>query len=225
VEPPEFVRRLAPDPTLARRAAFALFVLAYLEASGLAPGGERYDRRVENAAAVNSHLFAPFVGNTAPLAELDPSAAEDLSRWARAQHLEREEPQVAYELGLLALGVALPPVLVRSLRDLELKPQSRVVELPDGAGYPTVFLGTMHTHWHAAENCTLLVTSTDARQLAAWALLLLTRRLEPRAGAIVALAPGAVPAAPAQADFALLYNTPPDLDPHTLVRAARFVVV
>lgn len=224
MEPPEFVRRLAPDPTLARRAAFALFVLTYLDAAGLASGGEDYAARVAAAAAVNPHLFAPFSSAPEQLDVVDRSAATDLTRWASAQRLEREEPQVAYEVGLLALGIALPPVLVRSLRELELSPVTRVAELPDGAGYPTVFLDTLHPHWPAGERCTLLVTSSDARQLAGWSLLLLTRRLEPRDGAIVVIEPQRA-LAPVVADVGLLYNTPPDLDPRSLVHAPRFVVV
>jgi hypothetical protein len=218
VEPPEFVRRLSVDPVEARRGAFALFVLTYLAAVSLAPGEGPYGERVRVAAAVNPFLFTP-------LGDLDATAAEDLVRWSAAQHLEREEPQVAYELGLLALGVELPPIMVRSLRELELTPTTRVTELPDGAGYPTVFLSTLHPHWPAGDNCTLLVTSTDARILAAWALLLLTKRLEPRAGAIVILDPTQTVAAPLQSDIALLYNTPTNLDPRSLVEAPRIVVV
>jgi len=100
-----------------------------------------------------------------------------------------------------------------------------VTELPDGAGYPTVFLSTLHPHWLAGDNCTLLVTSTDTRLLAAWALLLLTKRLEPRAGAIVALDPTRAIGAPLESDIALLYNTPSNLDPRRLVNSPRFVVV
>ena len=217
--------RLVADPVLARRAAFALFVLTYLESVGLDTPGERYAERVSAAAAVNPYLFAPFVESAAPLEWLDPRAATDLTRWARAQRLEREEPQVAYELGLLALGVALPPVLVGTLRQLELRPETRVVELPDGAGYPTIFLSTLHPHWPAAERSTLLVTSSDARQLAGWALLLLTRRLEPRPGAILTVTADRLPSTRTQAEIGLLYNTASDLDPRSLVEAERFVVV
>ena len=219
------MQRLAPDPVVARRGAFALFVLTYLEQVGLAPSGERYGERVAAASAVNAHLFAPFIESPETLDALDGRAALDLTRWAHAQRLDREEPQVAYELGLLALGVTLPPVLVGALRQLTLTESTRVVELPDGAGYPTVFLQTLHPHWPAGSNAPSLVTSTDARQLAAWAHLLLTRRLAPRAGAIV-LRPADTPPHPLiEAELALLYNTPSDVDPRALVRAARFLVV
>ena len=159
------------------------------------------------------------------LNHVDQRAALDLTRWAVAQRLDREEPQVAYELGLLALGVTLPPVLVGSLRQLHLEPDTRVVELPDGAGYPTVFLQTLHPQWRAAERSAHLVTSIDARQLAAWAHLLLTRRLAPRPGAIVHVPEGYLPGSALEAEVALLYNTPPHLDPRRLVRAQRYVVV
>jgi len=228
VEPPEFVRRLAPDVTLARQAAFALFALTYLDQTGLAEPAGTIVERVDRAALINPHLFAPFAreaGNAEALAKVDADAANDLIGWSRAQRLDREEPQVAYELGLLALGAALPPVLVGSLRQLDLTPDTRVAELPDGAGYPTIFLATLHPHWHAAEQITLFVTSTDARQLAAWALLVLTRTLALRDGAIVDVAARAAPEGRSEFDIALLYNTPAGLDPQTLVRAARFVVI
>ena len=219
------MQRLAPDATLARRGAFALFVLAYLEQVGLVDGGERYDERVAAVATTNPNLFVPFSASTEPLRTLDGRAAADLTGWARAQRLDREEPQVAYELGLLALGVALPPVLVGSLRQLTLTQSTRVAELPDGAGYPTVFLQSLHPHWPAATHATMLVASSDARQLAAWAHLLLTRRLAPREGAIVVLPQTGSPSQPIEAEIGLLYNTPPAIEPSVFVRAARFVVV
>ncbi len=190
VEPPEFVRRLNPEPLLARQAAFALFVLAHLQQTGVRPGVPEpagLPDVVEEVLAQNSHLLA-FFGNAArrqSLADLNAVAARDLVGWARAQRLEREEPQVAYELGLLALGIELPPVLVRSLRDLKVGPRTTVAEAPDGAGYPTVFLSGMHPEWPAAERARLFVQSTDARQLAGWAMLLLNRGLAPPDGSIV----------------------------------------
>src|SRR5688500_15357441 len=118
MEPPEFVQRLAPDPTDARRAAFALFALTFLEQIGLQAAAEDYAARLAAAASLNPHLFAGT--EPAQLAQVDQRAALDLTRWAAAQRLDREEPQVAYELGLLALGVTLPPVLVGTLRQLDL---------------------------------------------------------------------------------------------------------
>ena len=50
VEPPEFVRRLAPDPALARQSAFALFVLTYLEAASLSSGTLPLRDRIEAVA-------------------------------------------------------------------------------------------------------------------------------------------------------------------------------
>jgi len=100
---------------------------------------------------------------------------------------------VAYELGLLALGVQLPPVLVRGLRELRFSAEATVAELPDGSGYPTIFLATLHANWRAAHRATLFASSVDGRQLAAWAMLLLTRRLTPPAGAIVPVPPDTPP--------------------------------
>jgi len=238
VEPPEFVRRLNPEPLLARQAAFTLFVLAHLQQTGVLPAvPDPVDLPdvVEGICAQNLHLLA-FFGDAArrqSLAELDAVAARDLVGWARAQRLEREEPQIAYELGLLALGIELPPVLVRSLRDLEVEPQTTVAEAPDGAGYPTVFLSGMRPEWPAAERARLFVQSTDARQLAGWAMLLLNRSLAPPAGGIVVV--GDVNDAPeglldqTEYDVALFYNPAPWIGsweryPQVL-RARQYVVV
>ncbi|HEU5316819.1 MAG TPA: hypothetical protein VFX49_11965 [Chloroflexota bacterium] len=227
IEPPEFVRRLAPEPELARNAAFALFTLAYLDAVGLAPApsGAPLRERVDGVRGTNEHLLASF-GDGAlrdGLASVDPGAARDLEGWARAQRLEREEAQVAYELGVLALGAALPPVLVRGLRELTLAPDTTVAELPNGAGYPTVFLASLHPQWEAAACATLYVTSIDARQLAAWAMLLLTRRLE--TPAVVTVDDAGRFAGGTEYDLAVSYNPPAGLDVGRLVRAARLVVV
>jgi hypothetical protein len=223
VEPPEFVQRLTPDPTVARRAAFGLFVLTFLEQIGLQDGTGDLAERLSRAAHLNRHLFGDLEAEQ--LGHVDGRAALDLTRWAAAQRLDREEPQVAYELGLLALGVTLPPVLVGELRQLRLEADTRVIELPDGAGYPTVFLHTLHPHWRAGERATHLVTSIDAQQLAAWAHLLLTRRLAPRAGAIEHVPAAPLPEAPHRADVALIYNSPAGLDARRLVEAGRYVVV
>jgi hypothetical protein len=226
-EPPEFVRRLAPDPLVARCAAFALFALSYFDSAGLMPNTSKLPLRdrIDVVRGANEHLLASF-DETAlrdALTSVEPGAARDLEGWARAQRLEREDAQVAYELGVLALGVMLPPILVRELRELRLMSDTRVAELPNGAGYPTVFLASLHPEWDAATRAALYVTSTDARQLAAWAMVLLSRRLDAR-GPVV-LNPGSVPADPPEYDVAVSYNPPPGEDVRRLVRAARLVVV
>lgn len=237
MESPEFVGRLSPEPGLARRAAFALFTLAYLTGTGTldaVPVPDALPQVVAGLGRENPHLFAAFdrPARREALAGIDAGAARDLVGWARAQRLDREPAQIAYELGVLALGVTLPPVLVRSLRLLDLTPGTMVAELPDAAGYPTVFLSTLHPHWPAATNARLLVYGEDARQLAAWALLLLTRRLAPPPGAIMHL-----PEAPevpltagggAAFDVAVSYNpvawAAPEHAPDVLT-AGRLVVV
>jgi hypothetical protein len=241
------VGRLHPDRELARHAAFAIFVRVYLEQAGLldprlirhgadqsgspAPPAELPSLMGEIASR-NPHLVAYFASRErrAALASLDPTAAAELAGWVRAQRVEREEPQVAYELGMLALGVELPAILVRALRQVELRADSLVAEVPDGSGYPTIFLSSLRPHWQAEGHVRLFVEGVDAEQLAAWALLLLTARLEPPAGAITrvtdgnhgALRDGAV-------DVAVVYNPVPWLaDPHRVereVRARRIVWV
>jgi hypothetical protein len=225
VEPPEFVRRLAShDAQLARYASFALVVQVYLEQMGLVPRRfvpeesrapvalppvDRLPEAVGHIVARNPHLLVVFAdaGRRDALASLDQVAVRDLIGWVRGQHLDREEAQVAYELGLLALGAVVPSVYVRALRRVELHSESRVVELPDGAGYPTVFLSTLHPHWSAAGRTRFLVHAAEAEQLAAWALLLLSKDLVAPTDAIRRIpAEPQLPLDPLSYDVALIYN-------------------
>jgi hypothetical protein len=147
---------------------------------------------------------------SAALTTLDSDAVRELVGWAAAQHVEREEPQIAYELGMLALGVELPGILVGALRDLELRHETTVAELPDGSGYPTVFLATLHPQWPAAERARCFVSSVDAEQLAAWAFVVLGRLRTPPPGAVVRVAPETPrPFQDSPYGVALLYNTVP----------------
>ena len=174
------VGRLSVDGELARHAAFALFVRVYLEHSGLitrlvldapARAGRITGGLPDAIAAIqeqNPHLVSYFADpqRRDALASLDEGATQELLGWLRAQHVEQEEPQIAYELGMLALGVELPPILVRGLREAQVEPDTRVVELPDGSGYAAVFLSTLHPAWRGAGHLTLFVESVDAEQLA-----------------------------------------------------------
>jgi hypothetical protein len=210
------VGRLHPDPEIARQAAFALFAIVYLEAVALLPAGtlapealDRLPNVIHGIGAQNPHLQRFFGGgqHDASLGALDRAAARELIGWAAAQHVEREEPQIAYELGMLALGVALPPILVGALREIALVPESTVVELPDGSGYPTIFLATQHPEWPAAQRARLFVEGVDAEQLAGWAMLLLSRSLAPRPGSVVRVSAGDRGAfQDSPADVALIYN-------------------
>ncbi len=139
------VGRLSPDRELARTAAFALFVRVYLQQVGLLP--ERLSpattpdllpAAIAEVASANPHAVAPFVsrGRREALAGLDGVAVRELLGWLLAQRVHQEEPQVAYELGMLALSVELPPIVVRGLREAEVHPHSRVAELPDGGDTP-----------------------------------------------------------------------------------------
>ncbi len=196
---------------------------------------------IDEVLAANPHLIAFFGApeRRQALTALEANAARELIAWAAAQHVEREEPQIAYELGMLALGVELPGILVGALRDVDLRPDSTVAELPDGSGYPTVFLATLHPRWAAPSHARLFVSGVDAEQLAAWAFVVLSRRLEPPAGRIVRVAPherASLQDSPY--DVALVYNpvswlgsaadlaTPvPQSEPSAPVRAKQVVVL
>jgi hypothetical protein len=218
------VGRLSADGELARHAAFALFVRVYLEHTGLiarrvldAPGGSGpiaagLPNAIASIVGQNAHLVAYFAdpARRAALAALDERATQELLGWLRVQHVEREEPQIAYELGMLALGVELPPILVRGLRNAHVEPDSCVVELPDGSGYAAIFLSTLHPTWRAAERTRLFVEGVDAEQLAAWAMLLLSRQIAPPHGSIQRVTRGArQPLDGVACDLALVYNPVP----------------
>jgi hypothetical protein len=111
---------------------------------------------------------------------------------------------------MLALGVELPGILVGSLRELTLEARSTVAELPDGSGYPTVFLATLHPQWAAAECARLFVDGIDAEQLAGWAMLLLSKSLVPPPNGIVRVsAESHATFRESRYDVALVYNPVP----------------
>ena len=171
----------------------------------------------------NPHVVAPFVSpdRREALAGLDGEAVQELLGWLLAQRVHQEEPQVAYELGMLALSVELPPILVRGLREAEVHPHSRVAELPDGGGYAAVFLSTLHPQWQAAGSLRLFVSGGDAELLAGWAMLLLSRALAPPPGSIVKVKEGGVtPLSSERFDLALVYNPAPWLASPAAVREA-----
>lgn len=218
------VGRLSPDRELARHAGFALFVLVHLERRGLLPrqltAGQRDASRwlpllpdaVRMVNGQNPHLLADFAAEERidALSGLDPGAAAELVGWLEGQRLEQEEPQIAYELGMLALGVELPSILVRGLREAPISPHTDTVELPDGSGYPTIFLSTLHPQWRAAERATLCVEGTDATQLAGWAMLLLSGQLAPPPNSIRrVVAADRTALHEREYDLALAYNVAP----------------
>ena len=102
---------------------------------------------------------------------IDERACGDFITWVRSQHLEQEAPLVAYELGVLALGVELPGVMLRSLREVHLDAETTVCETPDGGGYATAFLSSMHPHW--GKHAVLCASTDDGERLSTWALVLL----------------------------------------------------
>jgi hypothetical protein len=234
------VGRLSPDRDLARNAAFALFVRVYLEQVELlprrllapAPAMASLPDAIADVLEGNPHVCAFFAdpGRRQGLSGLDEPAVRELLGWLQAQRVQDEEPQIAYELGLLALGAELPAIMVRGLRQATVGPESLVAELPDGAGYPTVFLATLHPDWRAATGARLFVSGGDAEQLAGWAMLLLTRTLRLAPGSIVKVAAGAaLPLSDERFDLALHYNPVPWLaapqDYTRALRAAAVVVV
>jgi hypothetical protein len=234
------VGRLSPDRELARNAAFALFVRVYLEQVALlprrllatAPTLASLPDAIAEVLDGNPHVCAFFAdpGRRQGLAGLDQPAVRELLGWLQAQRVEQEEPQVAYELGLLALGAELPAIMVRGLRQATVGRQSRVAELPDGAGYAIVFLATLHPTWQAATGARLFVSGGDAEQLAGWAMLLLSRTLRLPSGSIVKVgAADALPFSDERFDLVLQYNPVPWLiapqDYTRALRAAALIVV
>lgn len=186
---PEFIARLHPEPGTARRLAFAIMCGVVAEAHGWIPGHlknqtgpEMQPSRFGDALAltletVALHATALVRGDILDAISvpkrhaIDEQACGDYITWVRAQHLEQEAPLVAYELGVLALGMELPGVLLRSLREVSLDADTTVCETPDGGGYATAFLSSMHPHW--GKHAVLCASSDDGERLSLWALVLL----------------------------------------------------
>jgi hypothetical protein len=208
---PRITNGLSPaGPSAAQPGAAAAGPSAAQPGAAAAGAGRRETVRALQES--NSCLLPEFAApaRRALLDDLDPTASMEWTGWVRAQRLEREPALVAYELGVLTLGVELPPVLVRSLRDAPVAPASRVVELPGGAGYAAALLAALHPRWNPAGHLTLLVGEGEAAQLAAWAQLLLTRQLTPAPGSLVRVTPDSPRPFVAEAvDLALAYNLPP----------------
>ncbi|HEX2326158.1 MAG TPA: hypothetical protein VHQ00_12240, partial [Chloroflexota bacterium] len=178
---------------------------------------------IAEVASANPHAVAPFVSRSRreALAGLDGEAVRELLGWLLAQRVHQEEPQVAYELGMLALSVELPPIVVRGLREAEVHPHSRVAELPNGGGYAAVFLSTLHPGWRAPGRLRLFVSGGASQLLAGWAMLLLSRTLAPPPGSIVKVREGSVlPLSTERFDLALVYNPAPWLASPAGARAA-----
>lgn len=200
-----FPASLADDFELARQAGFALFVATFVEDAGLlglktsattghppvADDFERFPSIVADVACANPHLL-PFFRDESCLARLRDVRApawREMRRWLASQHLAGADAQVGYELGALALGVDLQPILVGGLRHLQLCAGATVAELPNGSGYPTVLLANRHSHFDAGRQARLFVEGEDAEALAAWALVVLTRELRPPPGAVERVTP------------------------------------
>ncbi len=230
---PEFVARLHPEPGTARRLAFALMCAIVAEAHGWIPSiltshvdtdgqpARRGDALALALETVASHAPA-LVGadildamSGAKRLAIDVQACGDFITWVRAQHLEREAPLVAYELGVLALGTDLPGVMLRSLREIRLDAGSTVCETPDGGGYATAFLSSMHPHWE--KRAFLCASTDDGERLSLWALVLLhggfaiepARVIRTTSVQEIRTVPGA--------DLLLIYNPPSWMgDPRTI---------
>lgn len=229
------VGRLSPDRELARQAAFALLVRVYAEQAGLVPlvvlaaeptepvaprlplvpaDGAEIVRHLPDVVAAlateNGHLLTRFRDQAARdrLARLDPVATAELVGWIAAQRLTREPAQIVYELAVLTLGMQLPSIFVRDLRRAAVGPDTRVVELPDGAGYPSVFLASLHPQWQPGGRICLYVHSPDAEQLAALAVLLLTGELTDGHDHVRRVTPDQpLPWDSSRYDLALVYNS------------------
>lgn len=190
---PDLTGALSPDRELARHAAFALYTLLWLEATGAVPqrlGAADQRRRPAGADLPGPEVLAEtlhevtarwprlFPYFTAPgacdaVAGVVPAAWRQLLGWLRAQPLAGTDPQALYEIGLMVLGVAFPAVDIATIRDLPVGRRTRVVEWPNAAGYPTLLLATFHPGWFASDRVRLYVQGDEATVLAAWSLTLL----------------------------------------------------
>ena len=217
---PEFVAALYPDPGVARVVAFGLVVAAVAEGRRWLDGNREITADVveylDELDAKNPLVAAGPRSVGYDRALIAPLAVRDFAGWVRAQRLDREPSLVAYELAMLALGAELPSVVLRSLREAELRPGATTFETPDGGGYATAFLATYHPEWRGRA---LLGASTETgARLAAFASALRADTLDPT-GNIVLLREGVPEPELPTIDLLLIYNPPPWYgDPATVRR-------
>lgn len=230
--PPEFIARLHPNPALAQIVAFGVLVRIVAESRGmirplLAPVAPITSARhlasdIQTAFAEldgqNSHLHCGGLDDvTADV--LDPDACAGFIAWVTAQRLDREPPLVAYELGILALGAELPGVILRSLREVVVAPEMTVVETPDGGGYATLFLASMHQSWIGQS--VIGVSTDNAERLAGFAHVLRTGNLTPTSGVVrIKDSVDALRARTPSDGLLLIYNPPEWLGTPAVIRAS-----
>ena len=201
---PEFIARMHPEPGTARRLAFALMCGVVAEARGWIPChlsnlvtadiqpdrlGATLALTLETVALRAPALVGRDILDAISVAKrhaIDERACGDYITWVRAQHLEQEAPLVAYELGVLALGMELPGVMLRSLREVRLDADTTVCETPDGGGYATAFLSSMHPHW--GKHAVLCASTDDGERLSTWALVLLLGGFTIEPGRVIRMA-------------------------------------
>ncbi len=208
---PEFIARIHADPSRARTFAFGLVALAvaegrgWLDAAVPGQGGSVLALALDDLDARNPHLRAGPACAGDGGSEPDARAGAEFLAWARAQRLEREAPLVAYEIAALALGVELPGVILRSLREARPGPDAVVFETPDGGGYATAFLQDYHPGWQGRS---ILGASTDhGERLAGLVAALRTGSLRAD-GSVVRLAPDQPDPPLPPIDLVVIYNPP-----------------
>lgn len=206
---PEFVASLHPDEGAARAIAFGLVVLAAAEGRGWgvaeAPGPDRLLAELDRLDDANP-LFrvgpqrAPFAAERA-----SERAVRDVHAWARAQRLGDEAPIVTYELAALALGAELPPVTLRSLREVRPGTFDTTFETPDGGGYATTFMATFHPAWRG--RALVGAATANGTRLGALACALRSGTLVPT-GDVVRVTPEAPEPPLPPVDLLLIYGAP-----------------
>jgi hypothetical protein len=206
---PELVGALHPDEWAARAMAFGLVVADVAKGRGWRVNSVASTPDVANILDDldrQNPLFraGPSVARYDPT-QIAPRAASDFAGWVHAQRLEREPPLVAYELAVLALGVELPAVVLRSLRDASVESWATTFETPDGGGYATAFLTTYHPEWRGRGR---IGTSTEmGTRLAAFASALRADTLIPTGEVVHVEEALPHPELPA-IDLLLIYNPP-----------------
>lgn len=191
---PDLIGALSPDRELARNAAFALYELLWLEATGALPrrlsaahdvpqvmggglpGPDLLAETLSSASSYWPHMFPYFTAHDTcdKIAGFAQGAWQQLFGWMRHQPLSGTEPQALYEIGLMVLGVAIPAVDIGTIRDLQITRQTNVLEWPNAGGYPTLLVAAFHLDWFAASRVRLYVKGAEATALASWALTVLS---------------------------------------------------
>ena len=183
------------DAETERKAKFLILVLWFLEKSSLLPeklsksGRDKWETYMENARWADllefaardlsrsyphlTALFPKYPTDFRPLRTLDDEILLSLLKNLDEYGSSDVEVNELYSLGAKVLSGSEPEdINTNVLSNLPLDRNSRVIELPDGMGRPTIMLLSLYPQLTISQSCQIFVSSDMAESLAGWAAVL-----------------------------------------------------